>query len=147
VIITPDQQLAWAVLQLEDASVSDEVKNGLIPLLTIFYAQTHEIEARSQVLDLFDSLAHLHAIRPRTDGPEMWVQAKAGQVGVGDRVRVRSDAVDGANPQAIYYNGRRGVIVAIRRGDIFVAYRDGKEPKSPDTGLNIPVSWMEKRIR
>jgi hypothetical protein len=147
VIVTPDQQVAWAMQQLEDAGVSDEVKNHIIPLLTVFYSQQHSIEVRSQVLDLFDSLAHLHAIRVRADGPEVWVPARAGQIGVNDQVRIKRDAMDASNPMAIYYNGRRGVIVAIRRGDIYVSYRDGKEPKSPDTGIRIQVEMLEKRVK
>lgn len=146
-MITPDKYLDWAVAQLKAAGISQHVEDSVMVLLTVFYSQEHDVTERGQVLDLFDSLAHLHAVVVHSNGTEVWAPARLGAVSVGDNVRVRRNAFNDDNPQAIYHNGRRGVIIAIRRGDIYVGYRDGREPPSPDTGLRFPAGMLEKRMR
>jgi len=138
--------LDWAKGQLQDSGVDQHVSDSVMVLLTVYYEQDHDVTQRSQVLDLFDSLAHLHAVVVHANGPEVWQQARNGAVQVGDTVRVKRDAFGADSPHAIYHNGRVGRIIAIR-GHIYVSYTDGKEPVSPDIGLKFPPEMLEKRVR
>jgi ribosomal protein L21E len=75
---------------------------------------------------LFSKLARYEALVP--DTPDVvWVPLESGLFSVGDKVRVKSDAFKG--DLGLTHNGRTGVIVGIRRGDVIVDIRDGKTPE------------------
>jgi hypothetical protein len=62
---------------------------------------------------------------------------------VGDIVRVRNDAYTGK--LAPIHNGRPGVIVAIRSGDIIVNLTDMEEPEI--SGAHYSPEVLEKRVQ
>ena len=94
------------------------------------------------VLDIFSKVALGHSI-VETPQTELWVQAQAGQLSVGDIVRVRHDAFDGSI--GANQNGRPGIVAAIRSGDIIFNSTDGINPVLD--GVHYRPSQLEKRIR
>jgi hypothetical protein len=57
---------------------------------------------------------------------EKWLPVQPGFIKVNDTVRVMADAFDGE--LGTIHNSRRGVVTAIRSGDIIVKSTDGLEP-------------------
>jgi hypothetical protein len=94
------------------------------------------------VLDIFSKVALGHSI-VETPQTELWVQAQAGQLSVGDIVRVRHDAFDGSI--GANQNGRPGIVAAIRSGDIIFNSTDGITPVLD--GIHYRPAQLEKRIR
>ena len=74
---------------------------------------------------------------------ELWAQAIAGQLSVGQQVRVKSDVFQGE--QGTKFNGRRGNIVAIRTGRIVVKSTDGLTPELD--GEHFRAEQLELRIK
>jgi photosystem II stability/assembly factor-like uncharacterized protein len=66
-----------------------------------------------------------------------------GQISVGDIVRVKHDAYTG--DLAYIHNGRRGIIVATRSGDIIFNSTDDFEPKLESVHYRPEV--LQKRLR
>ncbi len=86
-----------------------------------------------------DAVIKLMEVVPQNPD-ERWVPAQAGQLTVGDTVRVRFDAFTGSN--GVLHNGRRGRIVGVRYGDIIVKTTDGKVPVLD--GTHYPPNLLEK---
>lgn len=140
----------WAREQLNAVGINPsvnsnyrQVTDAVLRLLEYWETIDHDPALENTILKLFDRLARGHALVEQQD--EVWVPLQPGQVAVRDTVRVKADAFTGDYGRV--HNGRRGEIIAIRRGDIMVAYRDGKEPKTPDMGIHHSMAVLEKRIR
>lgn len=73
---------------------------------------------------------------------EKWLPVQPGFIKVNDTVRVMSDAFDGE--LGTIHNGRRGVVTAIRSGDIIVKTNDGVEPVLD--GVHYSPYKLEKLI-
>jgi hypothetical protein len=73
---------------------------------------------------------------------EKWLPVQPGFIKVNDTVRVMSDAFDGE--LGTIHNGRRGVVTAIRSGDIIVKSTDGLEPLLD--GVHYSPYKLEKLI-
>jgi hypothetical protein len=99
-------------------------------------------QAQRDALSTFETLALGHSLSP-DNKDELWVDGGPGMFIVGDPVRIAKDAFDG--PTGALHNGRRGVIVAIRSGDIIVNSTDGKEPKLD--GTHYSPYKLQKRIK
>ena len=93
-------------------------------------------------LETFKVLAQGHSLlAPYAD--EIWIEATPGQLKVADKVRIKSNAFSGEVGRT--HNGRVGVIVAIRYGDIIVRMTDGKEPTLD--GAHYSPFHLEKRVK
>jgi len=99
-------------------------------------------EQSKQVLDILSQVGLGHAMVPLPT-EEFWVDAQRGQLVVGDIVRVRHDAFNGE--LGYIHNGRRGIIVAIRSGDIIFNSSDDQNPKID--GAHYDPNKLQKRIR
>ena len=97
-------------------------------------------ETIDTVLAVFSELAKGHAIIPEDNFA--WVQARRGDIKVRDVVRVKADGYPGLTGQT--HNGRVGVVIAIRSGDIIVDTTDEQEP--PLKGSHHQPEVLEKRI-
>lgn len=73
---------------------------------------------------------------------EKWLPVQPGFIKVNDTVRVMSDAFDGE--LGTIHNGRRGVVTAIRSGDIIIKTNDGVEPLLD--GVHYSPYKLEKLI-
>jgi hypothetical protein len=74
---------------------------------------------------------------------EVWVDAQRGQLNVSDTVRVRHDAFSDSTGHI--HNGRRGIVAAIRSGDIIFKSTDEKDPFLD--GVHYRPEVLQKRVR
>ena len=129
----------WINQQFAAAKVRVGTGKAVLKLLKTW----EEIEVSpEQAKDIFEILSKVgqgHAL-VQTSKDEVWVQAQAGQLKVGEIIRVRHDAFDG--DKGVSYNGKVGKIAAIRSGDIII----GSADKTVD-GVHFRPVDLEKRIR
>jgi hypothetical protein len=91
----------------------------------------------------FSRLARGHALVTEQETvDEVWEQARPGNLVLADQVRVKADAYSGTIGAA--NNGRRGKIVGIRYGNIYVKYTD--KGNGVDAMHHKPAA-LEKRVR
>jgi hypothetical protein len=133
----------WARQQFELARVRVKVGQPVLDLLEHWNDMEFDgtSEEREEILAIFEKLAAGHSLVPEAPD-EVWVEAVAGFLRVGDVVRVRHDAFDGE--AGVYHNGRRGKVVAIRGNAIFRSTDD----RSPFIdGASYPINKLEKRVQ
>jgi hypothetical protein len=119
----------WIRDQLSGASTPEGQASAVLELLTRWDAMEVPEEFREDTLKLFTDLAMGHTLYlPNPD--EVWVDARAGDLVIRDIVRVKRDAFTGV--LGTVHNGRVGVIVGVRYGDIVV--RSTKSPSSTVRG-------------
>lgn len=134
----------WARQQLTDAGYPQQIKTAIERLLEVWWTQNHTHQTRQLTLEAFDKLAQGQALIPEVEGDEVWEPVKPGSIYVRDTIRVRFDAYNdeltGRN-----HNGRRGVVVAIRSGDVIVNYTDGRMPEGK--GVHHSPHSLEKLVK
>lgn len=137
----------WAQEQLRDVALSNDQKSAIQNLLYVYWTarDTRKLDTpdMKKVLELFGELAQGHAVVEENRPDEAWLQAKPGNVHMGETVRVRFDAYE--EQDAVNHNGRVGVVVATRPDEVRVRYTDGKEPSPPY--VRHRTAALEKRIR
>ena len=130
----------WIKEQLTNKKPKKVVGDSVIKLMEAWNKLPDASEENKRaILDIFSKLSLSHSIVPQNPD-ERWIPAQAGQLIVGDTIRVRSDAFSGAN--GVLHNGRRGKIVGVRYGDIIVKTTDGKVPVLD--GTHYPPNLLEK---
>jgi hypothetical protein len=141
----PEINYEWVKEQLAAAKVKVGSGKAILKLL----AAWEEIPKLSpamteEVMTIFPQLAKgfsLHEEEVETDF--IWRDLQPGQITVGDVVRVKLDAFeDNLGP---IHNGRRGVVVAVRYGDVIINDTDGKQPVLK--GVHYSPYKLEKRYR
>ena len=118
-----------AEMRLTSESVGDDlvVYQTVMQLLSVLDQQHHpSLRTRTRTIELFNDLARRRRL-VTNDDPEQWVPLQAGMFRKGDQIRVKLDAFE--DERGPIHNGRRGVIVDARRGDVIVDIRDGKSPE------------------
>lgn len=137
---------AWAIQQLGEAEASEQEASLVLRLLEEWWDDEFKPDLAGDVwkaLGYFEQLARGKALEPPEQAQFEWLQAQPGQLVVRDWVRVKADGYDGKAGQ--YHNGRAGVIVAIRSGDIHVRYEDGGPVPAMGACRHSPHK-LEKRI-
>lgn len=133
----------WVKEQLTTALVQQEQGDAVLLLLKAWETvPVSDPAITEEILDIFSTLAQGHAINEATERDEVWIQMVAGQITVGDDVRVRHDAFDG--PDGAVHNGRRGKVVGVRYGKVIVRTTDGRDPALD--GAHYSPQHLEKRI-
>lgn len=117
--------MGWVKEQLSAAKVRKPVGNATMKMVEFFDTLELEDEHREKTIDMFSLLAKGHAF-VKEDKKEAWVPVRPGNIKVTDEVRVKFDAYEGE--AGAFHNGRRGVVVGVRYGDIIIKTTDGKEP-------------------
>lgn len=134
--------LLWVRGQIKAARVPQiegHLVEHLLSALQEFDEKQHPVdkEALELALDVFSKLAQGQPLV--ADVQEgVWVQARPGQLVVGDTVRVRVDAYKGA--AGLTHNGRVGRITATRYGDVHVRYENDQDSKHSPHSLEKRVS-------
>jgi hypothetical protein len=134
--------MEWVKSQLQEAKVRKIIGDSVINLIE--HLETFDKlsdEHRVTVVDLFSKLAVGHA-HIKVNEDEMWIQVTPGQIKVADQIRGRSDAFTG--PLGAAHNGRRGIVVAVRYGDVIIKSSDGREPVLD--GAHYAPQKLEKLI-
>jgi hypothetical protein len=137
----PKIDLDWVKSQFSKINIHKGTGLAVIELLKTW--ETLDIkkpETAKVVLAVFSELAQGHAIVPQDNFA--WTQVRRGDIKVREIVRVKSDAFTGEAGQT--HNGRVGVIIAIRSGDIIVDITDEQEPVLK--GVHYQPEFLEKRV-
>lgn len=133
----------WVKQQFEEARVKLPVGKAVLKLLEFWEKEVKLSKADSEeALTILSKLVFGHSLVPENK-EQIWVPAQRGQISVGDRVRVVFNAFDGQLGQL--HNGRSGVIVAIRSGDVIFKSNDGLEPVID--GAHYKPEHLEKRLK
>jgi len=133
----------WVKEQLTKARVKRGTGDAAIALLEAWDNIDLPDELHVEAIDVFSSLAKGHALVNSDDKDEKWAPAMAGHLKVADQVRVKKDAFNGDLGKM--HNGRKGVIIAIRYGDIIVNSSDNKVPKLE--GSHYSPNYLEKKVK
>lgn len=134
--------MEWVKSQLQEAKVRKVVGDSvlkLIELIETFDKLTDE--HKEKTVEVFSQLALGHAY-VKENKNETWIPVQPGQIKVADTIRVKADAFSGSLGAA--HNGRRGVVVAVRYGDVIMKSNDGKEPVLD--GAHYAPNKLEKLI-
>jgi hypothetical protein len=131
----------WIKTQLQAAKVRKPVGDATMKLIEVLDSIELPDEHREKTIEMFSKLALGHVFT-KDKKNELWAQARSGDIKVTDQVRVRSDAFSGDT--GTIHNGRRGVVVGVRYGDIIVNSTDGKAPLLE--GAHYPPQMLEKLV-
>lgn len=131
----------WVKDQFAKAKVRVGVGMAVLKMLECWEDINLKGKDAQEVLEILSKVALGHALVPETRG--QWVQAQAGFMKVGETVRVRHDAFDGE--LGMIHNGREGIVVALRSGDVIFKSNDGQEPVLD--GAHYRPDKLEKLIQ
>jgi hypothetical protein len=132
----------WVKSQFAEARIRVGVGKAVLKMLKTWEEIDLDSDQSKQVLDILSQIGMGHSL-VSINTEEVWVEARRGDLKVSDIVRVAHDAFDSTT--GYLHNGRRGVIVAIRSGDIIFNSTDEKEPKLD--GVHYQPEKLQKRIR
>jgi len=133
----------WVREQFAQAKIKQATGTAVLRLLDVWNTMNHNDATATETVEVFSKVALGHALAPKGSSDEVWIQARPGQITVGDEVRVKLDAYIGEAGQT--HNGRRGRIVAIRYGDVIFKSDDDKEPVI--NGAHHSPYALEKRVK
>jgi len=139
----PEVNFNWVRQQMQDSKVKIGTGTALLSLLELWNKLNLSENQMKETIEYFSNLALGKNIYEDKKEDEIWIPAQPGQLVVGDEVRVLSDAF--SDKVGVTHNGRRGVIVAIRYGDIIFKSTDNKEPYLE--GVHYSPYKLEKRIK
>lgn len=133
--------MKWVKEQLQAARVRKPVGDATMKLIELFDSIELTEEHQSKTIEMFSLLAKGHTfVKDKKD--EVWVPVRPGDIKVAERVRVRFDAFGGE--LGTIHNGRVGVVVGVRYGDVIIKTTDGKEPVLD--GAHYPPDKLEKLV-
>jgi hypothetical protein len=132
----------WVKEQFAASRTRVGVGKSVLKLLKAWEEVELDDAQSQQALEIFSKVAMGHSL-VTISAEEFWVDAKRGQLVVGDIVRVKHDAFNG--DLGYIHNGRRGIIIAIRSGDIIFKSTDDAEPVLEGTHYNPEL--LQKKVR
>ena len=133
----------WVRKQMDLAKVKVGVGKTVLKLLEAWeQIPEGKAETNAEALAIFSKLAQSHALMEPYKG-ELWVPVVPGQVKVADEVRVKHNAFTGE--AGTLHNGRKGIIVALRSGDVIVRTNDDVEPLLD--GVHYSPYALEKKVK
>ena len=132
----------WVNQQLAEAKVRVGTGKAIMKILATWEEIDVPTQQGEEIFALLSKLALGYAIK-ETPKDQVWVQAQAGQIKVGDVVRIRNNAF--SDERAALYNGRAGRVVAVRSGDII--FKSTDDEKRVIDGAHFAPAALEKRIK
>jgi hypothetical protein len=132
----------WVKEQFADAKIRVGTGKAVLKMLKTWEEIEMDPKQSKEVLDILAKVGVGHALI-EVNKDELWIPTQRGQIGVGDIVRVAHDAFSDGTGHI--HNGRRGVVVAIRSGDVIFKSTDEKDPVLD--GTHYSPEKLEKRIR
>lgn len=141
----PEVNYEWVRQQLEEAKVKIGSGKAVLKLLETW--ETFEKlspNLAKEAVAVFSKLALGVNVNTPVDEPDaVWVPVQPGKINIGDEVRVLPDAFDDST--GVMHNGRRGVVTAVRYGDVIFKSTDGKNPVL--NGVHYSPYKLEKRVK
>jgi hypothetical protein len=132
----------WVKEQFADAKIRVGTGKAVLKMLKTWEEIEIDPVQSKEVLDILSKVGLGHAL-VEINKDEVWVPAQRGQINVGDIVRVAHNAFSDSTGHI--HNGRRGVVVAVRSGDVIFKSNDLKEPVLE--GAHYSPEKLEKRVR
>lgn len=132
----------WVKEQFADAKIRIGTGKAVLKMLKTWEEIEMDAAQSKEVLDILAKVGLGHAL-VEVNKDEIWVPTQRGQIGVGDIVRVAHDAFSDSTGHI--HNGRRGVVVAVRSGDVIFRSTDEKDPVLD--GVHYSPEKLEKRLR
>lgn len=137
-----DRDMQWLKTQLQAAKVRKPVGDATLKLIEVFDEFGLTPEHQEKTVEMFSKLALGHA-HVKDKKHEVWIPVRPGDIRVSEIVRVRADAFSGElGPM---HNGRQGVVVGVRYGDVIIKSNDGKMPQLD--GAHYPPDKLEKLVQ
>jgi hypothetical protein len=138
----PDINDEWAKEQFVAGKVRVVVGKAVLELLDTWKTLELKPEHAKAAVEVFSKLALNHTlVDPPKD--EVWAPVQPGFISVGQEVRVMNDAFSDSTGRI--HNGRRGIVVAIRSGDVIMRSNDNKEPFLD--GVHYSPYKLERKIK
>lgn len=131
----------WVKSQLQAARVRKPVGDATMKLVELFDSFDLTPEFKKKTLEMFSALALGHVVIKEKKN-ETWIPVRPGDIKVAEQVRVRADAFEGQ--LGTIHNGRRGVVVGVRYGDVIIKSNDEKTPVLD--GAHYPPDKLEKLV-
>jgi hypothetical protein len=131
----------WVKDQFAKGKVRVGVGMAVLKMLECWEEINLKGKEAEEALSILSKVALGHSLVPETK--DSWVQAQAGFIKVGETVRVRHDAFDGE--LGMIHNGREGLVVALRSGDVIFKSTDDLEPLLD--GAHYRPNKLEKLVR
>jgi hypothetical protein len=132
----------WVKSQIQAAKVRKPVGNAILKIVETVDELDISHEQKQQALEVAMKVALGHAVAMEENKEEVWTPVRPGNIRTSDQVRVKFDAFEGQ--VGTIHNGRRGVVVAVRYGDVIIKSNDGKKPELD--GAHYPPSALEKLV-
>lgn len=110
----------WVKQQFAKAKVRVGIGMAVLELLKTWETINLKGKDAEQALKILSQVGLGHALV--NDENKLWVDAQAGFMKVGEIVRVKADAFEG--DLGILHNGREGIVVALRSGDVIMNSTD-----------------------
>jgi len=129
----------WINQQFTAAKIRIGTGRAVLKLLKTWEEIDATPEQAKDIFEILSKVAQGHALVQNAQD-EVWIQARAGQLKVGESIRVRGDAFIG--DKGVAFNGKVGSIGAIRSGDIIFG-----SPDNSINGTHFRPEDLEKRIR
>lgn len=141
----PELNHEWIKKQLEAAKVKVGSAKATLKLLSTWEElPTLPPAVLKEVLEVFPKLVRGEPLTAQeSDDNYSWSDLQPGNITVGDVVRVKQDAF--MEKLGTIHNGRCGVVVGVRYGDVIFNDTDGKNP--PLNGVHYSPYKLEKRLR
>lgn len=141
-----DVDFTWVKQQLTNAGVRQGTGDAVLALLETWDKLEVPSHLHEDVAEVFGKLSQGHALI-KNPGDELWVQAEpGGRLAVGDTVRIHFNAFP--DEAGRMHNGRRGKVVGIRSGKVYVQSTDGLTPFIDGTGYDFRMlDYLVKGIR
>jgi hypothetical protein len=137
-----DLDMNWVKSQLQAAKVRKAVGDATMQLVELFDSiENLTPDFRKQTVDMFSKLALGHIIIKENKN-ESWIPVQPGFIKVADVVRIKADAFDGE--LGMVHNGRRGIVVGVRYGDVIIKSTDNLQPVLD--GAHYPPQKLEKLV-
>ena len=138
----PNVDFVWVRDQMQAARVKVGTGTAVLKLLETWESLKLSDNQAKETIQYFSIFAQGHAV-VEDDPNEIWVDARPGDIVIGDQVRVKADAFDGDTGKL--HNGRRGKVVGVRYGDIIFKSTDDKLPVVD--GAHYSPHQLEKRVQ
>jgi hypothetical protein len=133
--------MEWVKSQIQAAKVRKPVGNAILKIVEAVDSLEIPHEQKKQALEIAARVALGHALVEES-AEEVWTPVRPGSIKISDQVRVKFDAFQGQ--LGTLHNGRRGVVVAVRYGDVIIKSNDGKKPDLD--GTHYPPTALEKLV-
>jgi hypothetical protein len=141
----PELNHEWIKEQLEAAKVKVGSAKATLKLLSTWEElPTLPPAVLKEILEVFPKLVRGEPLTSdEPDDSYSWSDLQPGNITVGDIVRVKQDAF--MEKLGTIHNGRHGVVVGVRYGDVIFNDTDSKSP--PLKGVHYSPYKLEKRSR